>query len=57
MNATDPMAAIGHYINAFNSGDGEGMAASSLSPAQSLTAWHRTCGTGQQPLKIGTETC
>ena len=27
MNATDPMAAIGNYINAFNRGDGEGMAA------------------------------
>jgi ketosteroid isomerase-like protein len=27
MNATDPMAAIGHYLNAFNRSDGDGMAA------------------------------
>ena len=27
MNATDPMAAIGNYLNAFNRSDGEGMAA------------------------------
>lgn len=26
MNATDPMAAIRHYIDAFNNGDSEGMA-------------------------------
>ena len=27
MNTTDPMAAIRNYLNAFNKGDGEGMAA------------------------------
>ena len=29
----------------------------SLSRGRSLTAWRRTCGRGQQPLRIGTETC
>ena len=36
MNATDPMAAIGHYINAFNQGDGEGMAAMFTVPGSIL---------------------
>src|SRR4051812_25597812 len=36
MNATDPMAAIGKYINAFNRGDGEGMAAMFAVPGSIL---------------------
>ena len=36
MNATDPMAAIGNYINAFNRGDGEGMAAMFTVPGSIL---------------------
>ena len=36
MNATDPMAAIGNYINAFNNGDGEGMAAMFTVPGSIL---------------------
>ena len=36
MNATDPMAAIRHYINAFNHGDGEGMAAMFAVPGSIL---------------------
>ena len=36
MNATDPMAAIGNYINAFNRGDGEGMAAMFAVPGSIL---------------------
>ena len=36
MNATDPMAAIGNYINAFNHGDGKGMAAMFTVPGSIL---------------------
>ena len=36
MNATDPMAAIGNYLNAFNRGDGEGMAAMFTVPGSIL---------------------
>ena len=56
MNTTDPMAAIRNYINAFNKGDGEGMAAMFLCQARFLTAWRRTCGWGQLQLRIGIET-
>ena len=36
MNATDPMAAIGSYLNAFNRGDSEGMAAMFTVPGSIL---------------------
>ena len=36
MNAADPIAAIRHYINAFNQGDAEGMAAMFTVPGQIL---------------------
>ena len=57
MNTTDPMAAVRQYIDAFNKGDAKGWRRCSLSQARFLTAWHRTCGRGQRPLRIGTETC
>ena len=36
MNTTEPMAAIRHYIDAFNKGDGEGMAAMFSAPSSIL---------------------
>jgi ketosteroid isomerase-like protein len=36
MNATDPMAVIGNYLNAFNRGDSEGMAAMFTVPGSIL---------------------
>ena len=45
MNATDPIAAVRHYINAFNKGDREGMAAAFAVPGSILDGmaphvWH-----------------
>jgi ketosteroid isomerase-like protein len=45
MNATDPVAAIGQYISAFNRGDAEGMAAMFTVPGSILDGmaphlWH-----------------
>ena len=36
MNTTEPMAAIRNYINAFNKGDGDGMAAMFAVPGSIL---------------------
>ena len=53
-----PLEAVGQYIDAFNNGDPEVMAATFDSPGSILDGMaHLTYGRGQQPLRIGTATC
>ena len=57
MNGTDPMAAIRHYINAFNHGDCEGMAAMFTVPCSILDGMAPHLWQGQRRVKTGTEMC
>jgi len=52
MSTEDPMAAVRQYIDAFNKGDANVMAASFADTGSILDG-----GTGRQPLKTGIGTC
>jgi len=53
--ATNPLAAVQQYIDAFNKGDREGCRRPSQCQALSLMGWLRICGPDQQPLRIDIE--
>ena len=53
---TDPVGTLRHYIDSFNKGDVKAMAAACDDPMSILDGSRRTCGTDQQPVRIGTGT-
>lgn len=57
MAMMDPLAAVHQYINCFNKGDGEAMAATFAVPASILDGMAPHMWQGRQPLRIGTEMC
>ena len=56
MATNDPLTAVNQYIDAFNKGDGNAMAATFAVPGSILTAWRHTSGKDQRPLRIGIAT-
>ena len=53
----DPMVAVRQYVNAFNGGDSEAMAAICTDPMQILDGCRRMYGRAQQRTKTGGRTC
>lgn len=56
MGTETPLAAVHQYIDAFNRGDVQAMAATFAVPGQILDAWRRTSGRGRRRLRTGTGT-
>ena len=52
-NSDDSMAAVRHYVDAFNNGDEKSMAAACADPMQILDGMRLMSGTGQPPPRTG----
>ena len=52
-----PLATVHQYLDAFNRGDAEGMAATFAVPGQILDGMVPHVWQGRRPLRTGTETC